>query len=981
MQSPSSSLITIVRAGAGAGKTRSLVHQVQNQFHHFVKQNERVPRMIVTTFTKKATQELRERLLLKATEEHDWAFVEYLQSSDLFVTTIHGVLHHFLKKVGHLTDQDPSFQIITDDETQRLSKRILQKMVNEELVSSGWLARYGFKRSQEMANDFVNTRAYRWPALTMDQYARALAESKNEYLQILVNELAGLRLESENFIQYQEVLVKSLENWPEDFEEWRMYAESLPSKPRASKNTAADSEKLEQVQDLLKTFKKFLEDEFLSKKELQEVISEIQEFDQWARVFHQRFRDEKRENSLMSMHDLEALSVEVLNDRPELGRYFANEWDYWLIDEFQDTSPVQMEILEKLTAEKPCYLVGDPQQSIYLFRGAKAEIFHKEWSGADRNRIELNTNYRSRPDLIHLAADVFESPMVPAREIDEKTANKSTIRIVVCGDQVANEETLGAAKGLLEKRLDGALWSKMAVLSRTHQDLANLSIELRKRSIPFVLSGGKNFWQRQEISDVVQFLKFLVNPHDNLNLLSMLRSPWMGIEHKILVGWIHEAKEFSYWLHFQRQSHPVVELLKSYAERAQTENLISLAEEYAAEKGLLDSSIAIDSTGQKECQIWKLLTWLRQQERQPGWQILKALQQTDESLLGDPGSAREIEAVQLMTIHASKGLEFDHVFVLGAGKAPSVTNHKIFSADEDQGFWSFAVRSDAKDEFLSTRFCRLHRENLRLKERAESRRLFYVAATRAKETLTLIMSKEIKKDSWLSMMSLPEPFEEGVLQRKGYQIKIEKFDGSEDLPVISKVQSKNEEKIRPLWRESVSVEKKRAVSVTKLIENPYAKDAKSIFSEKKKRGVQIHKLFEVLKYHSWDGAEKWIQVQGTGVGAGTGIGKSDFRKSLDYIKSLKDIPFSEILESGHAEWGFHVLMEDQWVEGQVDLWAEVDGVVWIVDYKTGSKANVESAWKQLALYGEALRNLGFSGMQKHVVLYPLEETCLIREME
>ena len=974
MQSPTSSLITIVRAGAGAGKTRSLVHQVQNHFHHFMKAHERAPRMVVTTFTKKATQELRERLLLKATEEHDWAFVEYLQSSDLFITTIHGVLHHFLKKVGHLTDQDPSFQIVTEAETQRLSRRILQKMVSEGIVSSGWMARYGFKRSQEMANDFVETRSYRWPALTIGQYIETLERSKDEYLEVLTSELTSITLETESFIQYQQILLKLLENWPENFEDWRGYSENLPSKPRSSKNTAVDSEKLEQVQDLLKNFKKFLEEEFLSKKEIEDAIQEIQEFDQWARVFHQRFRDEKRESSLMSMNDLEALSVEILNERPELGRYFANEWDYWLIDEFQDTSPIQMEILEKLTSEKPCYLVGDPQQSIYLFRGAKAEIFHKEWSASDRQRVELNTNYRSRPDLIHLAADIFESPMVPAREATKEKS--SSIRIVLCTGEQPNEESLATAKGLIERRLEGAEWSKMAVLSRTHQDLANLSIELRKRSIPFVLVGGKNFWQRQEISDVVQFLKFLVNPHDNLNLLSMLRSSWLGIDHQTLVTWIHEAKEFSYWLHFQKQNHPVVEELKIYAERAKVENLISLAEEYASEKGLLDASIVLDPTGQKECQVWKLLTWLRQEERLPGWQILKALQQTDDSLLGDPGSAREIEAVQLMTIHASKGLEFDHVFVLGAGKVPSVTNHKIFSADEDQGFWSFAVRSDEKDEFLSTRFCKLHRENLRLKEKAESKRLFYVAATRAKESLVLLASKEIKQGSWLSMMSLPQPLTEGTLERKGYRIQIEKFDSSQDMSVVQKTQKKTTEKIKPLWAVETVKEKKKAISVTKLVENPYAKNAKSVFSEKKKRGVQIHKLFEVLKYHSWDGAEKWIQAQAVQSGAN----KNEFKKSLDYIKKLKDIPFEQILDKGNAEWGFQVLMDGQWIEGQVDLWAEVDDTVWIVDYKTGSKANVESAWKQLDLYGKALKHLGFTSKQKHVVLYPLEETCVIRDI-
>ena len=965
----SPSLITIVRAGAGAGKTRSLVHQVQNHFHHFIKEHERPPRMIVTTFTKKATQELRERLLLKAAHEKDWAFVEYLQSSDLFVTTIHGVLHQFLKKVSHLTGHDPSFQVLGEEETQRLARRILQKMVKEEIISSSWLSRYGFKRSQELAMEYVEQRAFRWLPLTLERYRQALVDQKNKILQAIQKELSALTLESENLIQYQQALLQCLKNWPESCETWRDYALSLPVKPRASKNTAVDSEKLESVQEHIKELKKFLTEEALLEDELNFLIQEIQEFAQWVKVFHDRFRQEKREASLMTMADLEALSVEILNDQPELCRYFASEWDYWLIDEFQDTSPVQMDVLEKLTAGKPCYLVGDPQQSIYLFRGAKSEIFHKEWDSADRHKVELNTNYRSRPDLIHLAADIFKSPMVPAREAAEKS---SPIRVILAGD-TPKAEILATVKGLCEKKNEGALWSKMAVLARTHQELSLLSMELRQRSIPFVLSGGQTFWVRREISDVAQFLKFLVNPHDNLNLVSLLRSPWLMIPHETLTKWIHDSKEFSYWLHFQKQDHPMIHLLKEYAERAQSENLISLAEEYAAEKGLLDSIIELDATGQKEGQVWKLLTWLRQQERLPGWQILKSLKQWDESLMGDPGSAREVEAVQLMTIHASKGLEFDHVFVLGTGKTPSVTKHKIFSADEEQNFWSFSIRDNAKNEFIATRFCRLHRENLRDKERAESKRLFYVAATRAKESLVLVASGDIKEDSWLSMLSL-DSLEEGLVQRKGYQLQIERFDENAPLPELKKEKKGQPTQVRDLWKDDFVSVHNRAVAVTKMIENPFAVAVGEKAMEKKNRGVQVHKLFEVLKYHSWDGAEQWMNSQNFG-----GTSKTDFKKALNYIKNLKEIPFAEILERGQAEWPFQVMLNEKWIEGQIDLWAEVDGTIWLVDYKTGSKNNVDSAWKQLSWYGQALKELGYTAAQKHVVLYPLEETCVVRE--
>lgn len=995
MSSPTSSLITIVRAGAGAGKTTSLVHQVQTYFHHFVKAHKRSPRLIVTTFTRKATQELRERLLRKASSEKDWAFVEYLQSSDLFVTTIHGVLNSFLKKVSHLTGQDPSFQIIGDQESHRIARRIMQKMVKDGLISTEWLSRYDFSRSQEMVMQFVDSRAFRWPAINEAAYIEELFLYKDQLLIELKVSIDNIQFESEVFSQYQKEILNFIDQWPDEIDLWSEYFESLPKKPRASKTTGTDGDKTEDSQNAIKKLKKFFEDEWTKEKEIQKVIHEWQEFDRWARIFHESFRAEKQSHSLLSMQDLESLSSEILSNQPELCSYFASDWDYWLIDEFQDTSPVQMEILEKLTEGKPCYLVGDPQQSIYLFRGAKAEIFHKEWEAKDRQRVELNTNYRSRPSLIHLAADIFDSPMVPSRQPAEDENLKTPIKIVVYpkdqessseshsddSDSTSSFEARAVVKELIERKEMGAAWSQMAILARTHQQLYNLSLELKKQSIPFVLSGGQVFWDRREIRDVVQFLKFLINPHDNLNLMSLLRSPWMAdadqlVPHQTLTAWIHEARDPSYWQHFQKQSHPVIELLKNYSERAKIENLISLAEEFAAEKGLLDSIIQLDSTGQKEGQVWKLLTWLRQQERLPGWQILKALQQVDESLLGDPGSAREVEAVQMMTIHASKGLEFDHVYLLSVSKAPALTLHKSFSADEDEGFWSFPVYSAQDEKHLSTRFCRKHREHLRDRERAEFKRLFYVATTRAKETLTMLTSSDIKNDSWLAMLPIQRPLEEGTIQRQAYQIKIENFDvlAPETKYVEQKTWSKE---VRPLWRTEHAPQYKKAMAVTKLIEPSFQAELTAEALVKKNRGTQVHKLFEVLKYHSWKGAEAWAASQP----ASGGATKNEFKKALKYIQSLKEIPMEEILEQGHSEWPFQVSMDGQWIEGQIDLWAEVGGVIWIIDYKTGSKKNVDSAWKQLSWYGKALNEMGYKGPQKHVVLYPLEEACVVNDFD
>ncbi|MCB0351842.1 MAG: UvrD-helicase domain-containing protein, partial [Bdellovibrionales bacterium] len=130
-------------------------------------------------------------------------------------------------------------------------------------------------------------------------------------------------------------------------------------------------------------------------------------FELLAKKFVNKYLEYKKKLSKLEMQDLELISHLILNQESSLGEAFAQEWDYWLIDEYQDTSPLQEALLKKLIGKSPSYIVGDPQQSIYLFRGARSEVFARKEQELINKRERLSKNYRSYSELLSFINDLF----------------------------------------------------------------------------------------------------------------------------------------------------------------------------------------------------------------------------------------------------------------------------------------------------------------------------------------------------------------------------------------------------------------------------------------------------------------------------------------------------------------------------------------------------------------------------------------------
>ncbi|MCB0384050.1 MAG: UvrD-helicase domain-containing protein, partial [Bdellovibrionales bacterium] len=428
----------IVRAGAGAGKTTTLTKTVMETALNFHRVHGCFPRIVVTTFTRKATQELRERLVAGAvgTDRHD--FLDYVSSrSSLHISTIHGVLSLFLRRYGHLLDMDSGFKVLSEADGFRLAKSVFRKQLLEESAASDLVEIWSINELVGMLRSFHET-MLQYPEARAVQVSDCPSLFRALVYPILLSlrETVSMAREQTDNPKWQEYLT-GLERLfvaierVETGAQWTAIETALSAlgrKPNFSskKSPAAFSPELkERLDDDYKILKSWLEKDGVGAHFWEESSSLAAQFQTVAEVFHDRFTQHKRQSGQLEMADLELLARDSLRRFPQVGEAFSQEWDYWLIDEFQDTSPLQVELLDLLIDERKAFVVGDPQQSIYLFRGARSEVFQERWhsigaKGGDQR--EKVVNYRSEPSLLLFFNDVFRGlgsqfkPMEPKND-------------------------------------------------------------------------------------------------------------------------------------------------------------------------------------------------------------------------------------------------------------------------------------------------------------------------------------------------------------------------------------------------------------------------------------------------------------------------------------------------------------------------------------------------------------------------------------
>ncbi len=343
----------------------------------------------------------------------------------------------------------------------------------------------------------------------------------------------------------------------------------------------------------------------------------------------------------------------------------------------------------------------------------------------------------------------------------------------------------------------------------------------------------------------------------------------------------------------------------------------------------------------------------------------------------------------------AKGLQFKHVLVLGFADKIQTTKQVVLSFDEQQEKFSLAVKTSSADteeadsdnepeKLLPSAWANEVRKQLNLRETEESERVLYVAMTRAIESLSLFAevprsdsrTKNIGQNTWYSKTIWPQDGDT-VKVINGQNIRI-KSCFVDDKPHVYIKNNSLAKAARDLWYSEKNISTSaHQKSVTDLIENK-TQDFMSASEtdylqlqahlQKAKIGTDLHRIFESLKYLSYEDIKSKIS--------------KDDLKLVDYIYKQDILPIKEILELGFNEWGFGLQLAHQFLQGQIDLWAELSDSIYILDFKTGSSAYSEKAFYQMTVYALALAQMKQISQSKKIILgaiYPAEENIKLRE--
>lgn len=993
MSSPTSPLKwKAIRAGAGAGKTYSLTHEVIEGALQFRELFQRWPRFVVTTFTRKATQELSERLMTLCLEKFPQALDFVSSSQHLKISTIHGVLDDFLKDQGSVLGLKSEFVYMGEAEALFISKKVLKDVFEktpplllQKYFSFSQIHQFLRQASESDLSDYRPFGQKEGEALIDEK----LADCRKRLQQLLDNVSTASLPEKWHLLANQLQHIAnglSLHAWKNNQQTLELI-DSLDLKGGLKLKSHPDSQVLyESLKAAVESLRELTHPscQFSSLDILNECN---QAFSELLKIYQKNLWQEKITFSCIEMSDLELLTLQVLSLKKDAASLWGGKKDYWFIDEFQDTSPQQLKILKKLIDAKPYYLVGDPQQSIYLFRGARTEVFAEQFSMVESRGGEtrsLMTNYRSQPTLLNFINEASESlgqgfaVMSSAHDTPESQKSTKDVTLFVAAEDQREQEFVFVEETVRRLHREGVGFEEIAILVRRNRDLEDVGQYLSRKNIPVHLHSSGLFWKRREVLSALALLQFLLYPHDNENLTELLRCPLLTVSDSQL-AFLANQKGDSLWSKMDKGcesgewGHAGVLLWRALKARADL-GVVEIFENSLRELGFFDFHLHLDPTGRSEGNLWKFVGLLKKHERERGASFVEFIHNCrraieHESSVDSPGSI-EKNKVNIMTVHAAKGLQFNYVLLPFLGQKPYRETHLSFSLDEQEKVWS--LRAPAKEfetQSTSSLFEKKVLRQFHARQDEEDHRVLYVALTRAIREMYLSWTEAPHESSWAqSLQFLLDENRQFSFELHRWQMP----EGNESVSSTSKVIEKSEPLRSPyrlILPEDLQIKKQ---SVTQLV-SQVNKNYRAAYI-KKQQGILFHKLVEVIKYpvakdiphllDTWFGDEQENVLQ-----------------ALNYILQLETPPLVEIMKAGHVEWAFRYLQNGQPVDGQIDLWALYGEELWIVDYKSGEKILLEKSFAQLGLYAEALRAyLQWTGPIKTAVLYPFLQTSFVRSL-
>lgn len=441
-----------------------------------------------------------------------------------------------------------------------------------------------------------------------------------------------------------------------------------------------------------------------------------------------------RAYNAVDFDDLILLPVQLFHEQPEALDRWQNRIRHLLVDEYQDTNLTQYELVKQLVGVRQALtVVGDDDQSVYAWRGARPENLVQLKEDFPRLKVvKLEQNYRSSGRILKAANSLIaNNPHIFEKRLWSELGPGEPLRIMTCKNEEHEVERV-VSEIIHDKFTKSASCGDYAILYRGNHQARVFETALRQNNIPYFLSGGTSFFSRSEIKDVMSYLRLLANPDDDAAFLRIVNTPRreigsstleklgtyaterkigllaaceeLGFEQKASKRPLERIKAFTHWVRqFQRRAeedHPV-------------QTVRSMLHELDYENWLYDKHSSDKAAERSWENVLELVEWLDRLHK--GDLVGESLAEmvthlTLQDVLERQDEEESQEQVTLMTLHASKGLEFPHVFLVGM-----------------------------EEELLP------HRTSIEEDNIEEERRLAYVGITRAQRTLTISYVEKRKR--------------------------------------------------------------------------------------------------------------------------------------------------------------------------------------------------------------------------------------------
>ncbi|MFO7955984.1 MAG: UvrD-helicase domain-containing protein [Candidatus Brocadiia bacterium] len=1053
----------LVEAAAGTGKTTLMVDRILQGIREG---SLRLPETVAITFTEKAAGELEERVrerlaaelnrpdtppdqrnrLQRATEELDRAHI----------STIHAFCAQLLRERPAEAGVDPAFEVLDGTGAELLRRECWRDWIDEQAagdaptlvealradVSSEQLRALADELAA--APELLEMESFRLPRaeVDVDECVGQLARTVDEVHKACTEFMRG----NGNSVSrsLRDVSARMAEEADAGQMRRLAYEAAGIDVETALKSFGNDRD------EVRPTFEAFVEQ---ARRVAEALAADV--FD-WMGGFVRYYTEVKAERSALDFQDLLLLTARMLRERPEVRRYFQRRFKAFFVDEFQDTDPLQAELIAYL-CEVPdgaarrmsevqlrdgaLLAVGDPKQSIYRFRRADVQVYEefKKLFGPDGTE-HIYCNFRSVSPLLGWFNGVFErvfqappedgvyqAEHVPLEAGLEEQRTAGPAVVALCPDPDEEVDSWNAGPSRLHEAhylartvrmaVDGDLqlpgapedlsYGKFAFLFRALTNVDIYEEALEARGIPYRVLGGKHFYKRSQTVETLSLLRAVDDPLDHVSIVAALRSSYFGLSDEDLLRYRESGGLWNY-LRPGTDEGPVAEAMRLLSEWHNSRNRVAphVLLQRMFDQTRAPAAYRLKPAGEQRAatlqQLRRRVRSLSKAARTFG-AVVRYLSSIEESQLSEEESSSVEpgdEFVQLLSMHKAKGLEFPVVALPdlsrrfgGGGGKPAL----LF--DRQTGEVAVRVTGGVRT--------RNYGDLLAIEqgsELAELRRLFYVACTRAENTLVLPLHWYVKSQVGFQEVLnetglLADPGEVPYGRAQGGVHYIDSRGWSEQIDVTARrrgIPEQVPEEAEPLlerraqWQARHEQRAGRASRGLRFVRPSYldhhgapgpAEVPTGEGPAGREFGTLFHNLMRLIPLDGGAPDEAAVRGLASIEAAELGLDDEAAREAARLAGQALETPeLRDLLASAESvarEVPFTVPIdelpvsspEDAFVEGSIDLLVRTGARTVVLDYKTDQTPEPARYWPQVALYALAAQAAGQAGRDVELVLF------------